>query len=86
MVQTRTKPNNPLSPSEVAVELQADDYLKVTRLGYAAAEKAHPKAKMNQIRKLERLMESRDKSCARCPTGIDTFARLSCELVMFLVL
>ena len=49
-------------------ELQADDYLKVTRLGYAAVERTHSKAKMNQIQKLERLMDTRDKSCARCPT------------------
>ena len=43
--------------SQLQAELLMEDYQKVTRLSYAAAEDTHAKAKLNQTKKLEKLMD-----------------------------
>ena len=48
-----------------------EDYQKVTTLSYTAAENTHAKTKLNQTKKLERLMDRRDKHHKLCPQGLE---------------
>ena len=57
--------------SQLQSKLEVDDYQKVIRLSYAAAESTHAKAKLNHTRKLDRLRDSRDKHRELRPQGLE---------------
>ena len=48
-----------------------DDYQKVIRLSYAAAESSHAKAKLKHTRKLDRLRDTQDKHRELCLQGLE---------------
>ena len=55
--------------SQLQSELLAEDYQKVTRLSYAAAENTHDKTKLNQTKKLGKLVDRRDARHELRPQG-----------------
>ena len=57
--------------SQLQSKLEVDDYQKVIRLGYAAAESTHAKAKLNHTGKLDRLRDGRDKHRELRPQGLE---------------
>ena len=57
--------------SQLQSELLMEDYQKVTKLSYAAAEDTHAKAKLNQTKKLGKLMDMRDKHHGLRPQGLE---------------
>lgn len=53
------------------MDLLMKDYQKVTKVRYKTSEKIHAKAKLNQLQKLERLIQQQFKHHGLCPQGLD---------------